>query len=39
MLPLFRRPTLLAIRQDVANVRDNAMAGPLYNVTDWGVRG
>jgi len=38
VLPLFRRPTLLAIRQGVANVRDNAAAGPLYNVADWGLR-
>ena len=39
VLPLFRRPTLLAIRQDVANVRGNTAVGPLYNVTDWGLRG
>jgi peptide/nickel transport system substrate-binding protein len=38
VLPLYRRPTLLAIRQDVANVRDNPAEGPLYNVADWAVR-
>jgi peptide/nickel transport system substrate-binding protein len=38
VLPLFRRPTLLAARQEVANVRDNATVGPLYNVAEWGLR-
>jgi peptide/nickel transport system substrate-binding protein len=39
VLPLYRRSTLLAIRQDVANVRDNPAVGPLYNVAEWGLRG
>ena len=38
VLPLYRRPSLLAIRRDVANLRDNPTVGPLYNVGDWGVR-
>ncbi len=38
VLPLYRRPSLLAIRRDVANLRDNPTVGPLYNVGEWGVR-
>jgi peptide/nickel transport system substrate-binding protein len=38
VLPLYRGPSLLAVRRDVANVRDNPMLGPLYNVAEWGVR-
>lgn len=37
-LPLYRRPTLLAIRDEVANVRPNASGGPLYDVVEWGLR-
>ncbi|HWM57727.1 MAG TPA: ABC transporter substrate-binding protein [Pseudonocardia sp.] len=39
VLPLYRRPTLLAVRRELANVRDNPASGPLYNVVDWGLRG
>ena len=38
VLPLYRRPTLLALRPDLAGVRDNPVAGPLYNVAEWGLR-
>lgn len=38
VLPLYRRPSLLAVRDNVANVRDNPVVGPFYNVADWGVR-
>ena len=38
VLPLYRRPSLLAVRENVANVRDNPVLGPFYNVAQWGVR-
>jgi peptide/nickel transport system substrate-binding protein len=38
-LPLYQKPTLLATRKDVVNVRDNATSvGPPYNVQDWGFQ-
>lgn len=39
VLPLFQRPSLIAYRSDLVNVRDNTTASqPTYNVADWGVR-
>ncbi|GIJ44950.1 hypothetical protein Val02_18360 [Virgisporangium aliadipatigenens] len=39
VLPLFQRPTLLAVNHRFVNVRDNpAGTGPLYNVAEWGLR-
>jgi peptide/nickel transport system substrate-binding protein len=36
-LPLYQKPTLLATRTNVVNVRDNATSiGPPYNVQEWG---
>jgi peptide/nickel transport system substrate-binding protein len=38
-LPLFQKPTFLAIYANIANVRDNATSvGPTYNVNEWGLR-
>lgn len=38
-LPLYQKPTLLAARKSVVNLRDNATSlGPPYNVQDWGFR-
>ncbi|MGC9669471.1 ABC transporter family substrate-binding protein [Planosporangium sp. 12N6] len=39
VLPLFQKPTLLAVNSRFANVRDNATSfGPTYNVQEWGLR-
>jgi peptide/nickel transport system substrate-binding protein len=39
VLPLFRAPTLLAINDQVVNVRDNVTStGPTYNIAHWGLR-
>lgn len=36
-LPLYQKPTTIAVRANVGNVRDNATSlGPIYNVQDWG---
>jgi peptide/nickel transport system substrate-binding protein len=36
-LPLYQKPTTIAVRSNVGNVRDNATSiGPIYNVQDWG---
>ncbi|PZS32071.1 MAG: ABC transporter substrate-binding protein, partial [Pseudonocardiales bacterium] len=38
-LPLFQKPTFLAVYANVANIRDNATSvGPPYNVQSWGIR-
>ena len=38
-LPLFRTPTLLAVRDTFLNVQDNANAdGPFWNAETWGLR-
>lgn len=38
-LPLYQKPTMLATRKNVVNVRDNATSiGPPYNVQAWGLR-
>jgi peptide/nickel transport system substrate-binding protein len=38
-LPLFQKPTFLAVYANIANIRDDAtQTGPLYNVQEWGVR-
>jgi peptide/nickel transport system substrate-binding protein len=38
-LPLFRKPTFLAVYANIANIRDDATAtGPPYNVQAWGLR-
>ena len=38
-LPLYQKPTYLAIDNSLVNIRDNATSvGPPYNVQDWGVK-
>ncbi|GIH14726.1 ABC transporter family substrate-binding protein [Rugosimonospora africana] len=39
VLPLFEKPTFLAVYSNMANIRDNATSvGPPYNVQEWGER-
>jgi len=39
VLPLFQKPTFLAVYSNMANVRDDATStGPPYNVQEWGLR-
>ena len=39
VLPLYQKPTFIAIQDSVANVRNNSsLDGPLYNVGEWGLR-
>lgn len=39
VLPLYQKPTFVALYDDVANVRNNSsLDGPPYNVADWGFR-
>ena len=39
VLPLYQKPTFLAVYNNFANIRDNATSvGPTYNVGEWGER-
>jgi glutathione transport system substrate-binding protein len=39
VLPLYQKPTFLAVYKEFANVRDNpTSAGPTYNIQEWGAR-
>jgi peptide/nickel transport system substrate-binding protein len=39
VLPLYQKPTIIATRNDVANIRNNSsLDGPTYNVEEWGLR-
>jgi peptide/nickel transport system substrate-binding protein len=39
VLPLYQKPTFVAVQDDVANVRNNSsLDGPTYNVQEWGLR-
>jgi peptide/nickel transport system substrate-binding protein len=39
VLPLYQKPTFLALYDNVANVRDNSsLDGPPYNAAQWGFR-
>ena len=39
VLPLYQKPTFLAIDNNLVNIRDNATSvGPPYNVQEWGVK-
>jgi peptide/nickel transport system substrate-binding protein len=39
VLPLYQKPTFIAMYDNIANVRNNSsLDGPLYNVGDWGLR-
>jgi peptide/nickel transport system substrate-binding protein len=38
-LPLYQKPTMIAIKNTLGNVRDNATAsGPTYNIQEWGLK-
>jgi peptide/nickel transport system substrate-binding protein len=38
-LPLYQKPTLIAYKNTLGNVRDNATsAGPTYNIEQWGFK-
>jgi len=38
-LPLYQKPTFLAVRNNVANARSNpTLDGPTYNIEEWGLR-
>jgi peptide/nickel transport system substrate-binding protein len=39
VLPLYQKPTFIALYNDIANVRNNSsLDGPPYNVAEWGFR-
>jgi peptide/nickel transport system substrate-binding protein len=39
VLPLYQKPTFVALYDDVANVRNNSsLDGPQYNIQQWGLR-
>ncbi|MDQ3760380.1 MAG: ABC transporter family substrate-binding protein [Actinomycetota bacterium] len=39
VLPLYQKPTLIALYDNIANVRNNSsLDGPPYNVAEWGFR-
>lgn len=39
VLPLFQKPTFLAVYSNMVNIRDNPTSvGPPYNVQEWGLR-
>jgi peptide/nickel transport system substrate-binding protein len=39
VLPLYQKPTFVALYDNIANVRDNSsLDGPPYNVAEWGLR-
>jgi peptide/nickel transport system substrate-binding protein len=39
VLPLYQKPTLIAVQDTVANIRNNSsLDGPTYNVDEWGLR-
>jgi peptide/nickel transport system substrate-binding protein len=39
VLPLFQKPTFLAVYSNIANIRDDAtQTGPPYNIQEWGIR-
>ncbi|MGH3903998.1 MAG: ABC transporter family substrate-binding protein [Pseudonocardiaceae bacterium] len=39
VLPLYQKPTFIALYDTVANVRNNSsLTGPVYNVEEWGLR-
>jgi peptide/nickel transport system substrate-binding protein len=38
-LPLYQKPTLLAVYSKFGNIRDNATSvGPTYNIQEWGIK-
>jgi peptide/nickel transport system substrate-binding protein len=39
VLPLYQKPTFIAVQDNVANIRNNSsLDGPTYNVQEWGLR-
>ncbi|GEL18559.1 hypothetical protein PA7_23960 [Pseudonocardia asaccharolytica DSM 44247 = NBRC 16224] len=39
VLPLYQKPTFIAVQNSVANVRNNSsLDGPPYNIQEWGLR-
>jgi peptide/nickel transport system substrate-binding protein len=39
VLPLYQKPTFIAVQDNVANVRNNSsLDGPTYNISEWGLR-
>lgn len=39
VLPLYQKPTFVAVRDEVANVRNNSsLDAPTYNIAEWGLR-
>jgi peptide/nickel transport system substrate-binding protein len=39
VLPLYQKPTFIALQNEVANVRNNSsLDGPTYNIQEWGLR-
>jgi len=39
VLPLYQKPTFIAVQDNVANVRNNSsLDGPTYNIEEWGLR-
>ncbi|MBV9059166.1 MAG: ABC transporter family substrate-binding protein [Pseudonocardiales bacterium] len=39
VLPLYQKPTFIALYNDVANIRNNSsLDGPQYNIAQWGLR-
>ena len=39
VLPLYQKPTFLAVQNRFVNMRDNATnVGPAYNTGDWGLK-
>ncbi|MGH3787344.1 MAG: ABC transporter family substrate-binding protein [Pseudonocardiaceae bacterium] len=39
VLPLYQKPTFIALHDNIANVRNNSsLEGPPYNVAEWGLR-
>jgi peptide/nickel transport system substrate-binding protein len=38
VLPIYRKPTVIAVNKDVVNVRNNPTTdGPVYNAKEWGL--
>lgn len=39
VLPLYQKPTFIALYNDIANIRNNSsLDGPQYNIAQWGLR-
>jgi peptide/nickel transport system substrate-binding protein len=39
VLPLYQKPTFIAVQDEVANARNNSsLDGPTYNIEEWGLR-